>query len=103
MYNVAAHIMPQGNHLVQILSNLDIGISKLKQRTKSQAHHGPGSLRFWRRRMGVEPTRDSDYCPADGFEDREAHRDPSASPIGALNSDATPIISRPAPRLQPVA
>ena len=29
--------------------------------------------------MGVEPTRDSDYCPADGFEDREAHRDPSAS------------------------
>ena len=33
----------------------------------------------WRRRMGVEPTRDSDYCPADGFEDREAHRDPSAS------------------------
>ena len=29
--------------------------------------------------MGVEPTRDSDYRPADGFEDREAHRDPSAS------------------------
>ena len=34
-----------------------------------------------RRRMGVEPTRDGDYRPADGFEDREAHRDPSASSI----------------------
>ena len=29
--------------------------------------------------MGVEPTRDGDYRPADGFEDREAHRDPSTS------------------------
>ena len=45
------------------------------------ASASPSGLFSWRRRMGVEPTRDGDYRPADGFEDREAHRDPSASSI----------------------
>ena len=48
---------------------------------KSQAVSSLALSRSWRRRMGVEPTRDSEYCPADGFEDREAHRDPSASRV----------------------
>ncbi len=46
--------------------------------------------------MGVEPTRDSDYCPADGFEDREAHRDPSASmgcPWLVIPHDERPRVS----------
>ena len=52
--------------------------------------------------MGVEPTREGDYPPADGFEDREAHRDPSASRVTRGSSyrlydlGAAPTINPPA-------
>ena len=34
---------------------------------KSQANFDLALAHSWRRRMGVEPTRDSDYCPADAI------------------------------------
>ncbi len=38
----------------------------------------PLKLQPWREREGVEPTVDAEGSPPNGFEAREAHRDPSA-------------------------
>ena len=39
----------------------------------------PSSLKLWRRRVGIEPTRACSHSLTDGFEDRAIHQNRCAS------------------------